>query len=45
MLERYFVRPATIDRIHSCWIGKAIEQYVAWLADDYRFLDAVSGHL
>lgn len=33
MLERYFVRPATIDRIHSCWIGKAIEQYVAWLAE------------
>jgi site-specific recombinase XerD len=36
MLERYFVRPATIDRIHSCWIGKAIEQYVAWLVEqDY----------
>ena len=33
MLERYFVRPATIDRIHSCWIGKAIERYVAWLAE------------
>ena len=36
MLERYFVRPATIDRIHSCWIGKAIERYVAWLTEqDY----------
>jgi len=33
MLEHYFVRPATIDRIHSCWLGKAIEQYVAWLAE------------
>jgi len=33
MLEQYFVRPKTIDRIHSCWIGKAIERYVAWLEE------------
>ena len=32
MLERYFVRPETVDRIRSSWIAPAIEQYVAWLA-------------
>lgn len=37
MLERYFVRPETIDRIKSSWIGVAIERYVEWLAEhDYR---------
>ena len=34
MLERYFVRPATIDRIRASWIGKSIEQYVTSLADN-----------
>lgn len=32
MLDRYFVRPTTVDRIRSSWIGDAIEQYVSWLA-------------
>jgi len=31
MLEQYFVRPQTVDRIRASWIGPAIEQYVAWL--------------
>ena len=36
MLQRYFIRPATIDRIRDCWIGDAIERYIAWLAEqDY----------
>lgn len=36
MLQRYFVRPATIDGIRACWIGPAIERYVTWLAEkDY----------
>ena len=34
MLERYFIRPVTIDRIHACWIGDAIERYVTWLAEN-----------
>jgi hypothetical protein len=34
MLERYFARPATIDRIRASWIGKPIEQYVTSLADN-----------
>jgi hypothetical protein len=33
MLERYFVRPATVDRIRSSWISGAIEQYVSSLAE------------
>ncbi len=31
MLERYFVRPDTIDRIRGSWIGEPIERYVEWL--------------
>jgi integrase/recombinase XerD len=33
MLENYYVRPVTIDRIRSSWIAPAIEQYVCWLAE------------
>jgi hypothetical protein len=33
MLERYFIRPTTVDRIRACWIGDAIERYVTWLAE------------
>ena len=33
MLERYFVRPDTIDRIRASWIAEAIERYVAWLTE------------
>jgi integrase/recombinase XerD len=33
MLERYFVRPQTVDRIRAGWIGLEIERYVVWLAD------------
>jgi len=32
MLEEYFVKPDTIERIRASWIGPQIEQYVAWLA-------------
>src|SRR5260370_31510127 len=32
MLEQYFVKPATIDRIRSSWIAAEIETYLAWLA-------------
>ena len=33
MLEQYYVRPSTVDRIRSSWIAPAIEQYVSWLAE------------
>lgn len=31
MLNRYFIRPATVDRIRASWVGNAIERYVVWL--------------
>lgn len=33
MLERYYIRPVTVDRIRTSWIAPAIEQYVGWLAE------------
>ena len=33
MLERYYVKPETIDRIRASWLGGPIEQYVTWLAE------------
>ena len=32
MLERYFVRPRTADRIRALWLGPAINRYVEWLS-------------
>lgn len=31
MLEQYFIKPATIDRIRGSWIAAGIEAYLAWL--------------
>ena len=33
MIERYFTKPQTADRIRSSWLGEAIERYVTWLAE------------
>lgn len=33
MLEQYFIKPATIDRLRGSWIAPHIETYVAWLAE------------
>jgi len=33
MLEQYFIKPATIDRIRGSWIAGGIETYLAWLVD------------
>lgn len=33
MLEQYFVKPETIDRIRGSWIGAEIERYVGWLVE------------
>ena len=33
MLETYFVKPQTVDRIRACWIGAEIERYASWLAE------------
>ena len=31
MLERYFIRPATVDRIRANAAGAYIEHYVSWM--------------
>lgn len=31
MLEHFFVKPATIDRIRNSWLGPQIDSYVEWL--------------
>jgi integrase/recombinase XerD len=33
MLEKYFVKPETVDRVRACWIGAEIERYVEWLCE------------
>ena len=33
MLETYFVKPTTVDRVRGSWIGADIEGYVVWLAE------------
>jgi integrase/recombinase XerD len=33
MLERYFLKPDTVDRLRASWIGEPIERYVQWLHD------------
>jgi integrase/recombinase XerD len=38
MLEKYYIRPATIDRLYESWIASAVEQYVAWMAE-HRYAD------
>ena len=29
MLEKYFIRPTTVDHIQESWIAAAVEQYVS----------------
>jgi integrase/recombinase XerD len=31
MLERYFLRPTTVDRIRSNWLASQVEHYVEWM--------------
>jgi integrase/recombinase XerD len=33
MLEHYFMKPETVDRLRASWIGEPIERYVQWLSD------------
>ncbi len=33
MLEEYYVKPQTLDRIRGHWLGEAVERYVTWLHD------------
>jgi integrase/recombinase XerD len=31
MLEQYFVKVSTIDRVRACWLATQIESYVEWM--------------
>src|SRR6266581_576035 len=33
MLEKYYLKPQTIDRIRANWLAEPIERYVTWLHD------------
>lgn len=33
MLEKYFIKPQTVDEIRNSWIGASIERYVVWLEE------------
>lgn len=33
MLERFFFKPQTVDRIMGCWLGTQIDQYVTALCE------------
>ena len=35
MLEHYFLKPDTVDRIRQSWIGEPIERYVTWLHEHH----------
>jgi hypothetical protein len=32
MLENYYVRLRTVDRIRALWLGPAIDRFVEWLS-------------
>lgn len=34
MLERYFVKPSTVDRIRACWLAPQVERYVEWMVEE-----------
>ena len=34
MLNRYFIKPQTLDRIQTSWLATPIESYVGWLAEN-----------
>jgi integrase/recombinase XerD len=33
MLEHYFTRPSTVDRLRSLWLGPSLSRYAEWLSD------------
>jgi site-specific recombinase XerD len=33
MLETYFVKPSTVDRVRASWLGPEVERYADWLAN------------
>jgi hypothetical protein len=38
MLEQYFIKPETIDRLHGSWLSEEIDTYVSALVErGYRW--------
>ncbi len=33
MLEKYFIKPESLDRVRNCWLGESIEKYVESLTE------------
>ena len=33
MLDQFFVKPSTVDRLRGSWIGVQIDAYVVWLTE------------
>ena len=36
MLEDYYVKPATVDRVRASWLAPQIESYLEWL-ESHRY--------
>lgn len=45
MLEQYFLKPDTVDRIQNCWLGEPIERYVALQAEKGYAASHIRSHV
>jgi integrase/recombinase XerD len=45
MLDQYFVRPESADRLRALWLGPAIDRYAEWLAARQAAKDTARQHL
>jgi site-specific recombinase XerD len=45
MLEHYFDRPATVDRLRALWLGPAIDRYAEWIAGRQATKSTVLRHV
>jgi integrase/recombinase XerD len=45
MLDQYFVRPESADRLRALWLGPAIERYAEWLTARQAARDTARQHL
>ena len=45
MLERYFFKPQTLDRIRASWLGESVERYVAWLVEQVPSATSIAAYL
>jgi len=43
MLERYYARLSTVDRIRALWLGPAIDRYVEWMSGRQAAEQTVKG--